>query len=290
MRLCKLIEAILTIAILMVFISVVRVYGIRSDFINYEAALYLSFDEIASSFYYIKEPGLWFLQKSLFELLGSPVLAWLAIDLSLVCLCIIAAIKRKVNTIYVFVYFFSFYSFLGMFNTYRQFIALTLVGWCGLIFNVRLIIIPSMSFHWVSAVALLLKLNIWKLLLIILLFAFVFSAPFFYHELFVDRATVESGSVLVYVYFIMISFYFYYATLSTKKLAYAVIWLILVSSLFFLNSSQVERIFLAMFQLSIPLSITEGFCNRLFMKIYFSFTVLLGFFHPSVLKILGLID
>lgn len=287
MRPYKIIGIALIVIILMVFISIVRIYGHRSDFLNYEAALYLSFDEITNNFYYIKEPGLWLLQKLLFQLLGSPVLVWLTIDLCLIGLCLMVALKRKINIIYVVIYFISFYSLLGLFNTYRQFIALTLVGWGGLIFNKKLIIIPAITFHWASAIAVIFRLNIW--IIIVLLCAGAFFVPSFDHRLFADRASVESGRILAYGYFIVVSIYFYYATLKTKKLTYVVIWLALSSSFYFLSSSQIERILLSILQLSIPLSILEGFHNRLLMKFYFLFSVLFSFFHPAILKIFGII-
>lgn len=280
-------------ALILIFDSLVRNVGASSDFENYEMALGLDYSEISNNFYYIKEPGLWYIQKYLYEILGSPIFTWVLIDLSLVGLCICALTRKNAPPVYLLIYFLSFYCVLGMFNTYRQFVALALVGWLSVLVDVRKIVLFALPIHWISALALfLIKVTridiVVSSVLLLVSLLMLNDSGFDIYELMNDRAAVDSGRFFVVPYTILILYLVknFYRYTKNKSLLFGVV--VLLASFAIGSVSQYERVLLALFQLVIPYAIANDLHRHRFISIFCVASLGMNLLHPTIHSLIGL--
>ena len=279
--------------LILVFDFYIRSLGLSSDFENYELAMKLDYNEIYNDFYYMKEPGLWYFQKFLYEAIHSPILSWIIIDIFTISICIYALVRKRCSPSYLLIYFLSFYSILGMFNTYRQFIAMALVGWLSVVVNVRKIIFFAMTFHWISVVALFFTRITRTELVVGSIFLLASLLMLNNHglevsELMNDRAAVDSGRYVAFPYTILILYMLrnFYIWTKNKMLLLGAVLLLLY---FLLGSiSQYERVLLSLFQLVIPYAIANDLHKRKFVKIFCFFSLGINIIHPAIHSLTGL--
>jgi hypothetical protein len=258
-----------------------------SDFVNYELALQLSYSELASDFYYYKEPALWVIQKFLFSIFNSATFSWIAIDTLLYLFCSRVAARLRIDHVYVLIYFLSFYSILGLFNTYRQFLAMAILGWAGILYGARVSILVSVFFHWASLLSLALeKIKMKEGVAIILMGLFILSRG---NVLFEDRASVLSGSIAVPIYCAILFLVFMSIFNDLKEPRFMFLGVALIFMQAYVESSYMERICLGLFQLIMPLAIKARLHNRIYMKIFYLFSIVMSFIHPSSLALMGFV-
>lgn len=284
---------VLYVVSILIFDTLVRSIGASSDFENYELAMTMGYSEISNNFYYIKEPSLWYVQKYLYEIFGSPILAWILIDLSLVVLCVCALVQKNASPKYLLIYFLSFYSILGMFNTYRQFVALAIVGWLSVLVDVRKIVLFAMTFHWISALALffikITRLDVIVGLMLLMASLFLLdNSGFDIHELMSDRAAVDSGRFFVvpYTFLVLYLAQSFYGYTKSKLLLIGVV--MLLASFVIGSVSQYERVLLALFQLVIPYAIANNLHGQRFFSIFCVVSLGMNLFHPTIHALIGL--
>jgi hypothetical protein len=185
------------------------------------------------------------------------------------------------------VYFLSFYSIIGLFNTYRQFLALAIVGWAGLLYGVRATVAVAVLFHWVSVTSLLIEKIKIKEGVVVIVTGLIF---YFYLDpmmLLSDRASVPSGNITVLIYCAMLIFLLINIFKDLREPRFLLLAVLLFLMQMWVDSSYVERIYLGLFQLMMPLAIKVRLHKRIYMMIFYLFSLMIPFVHPSMLMLMG---